>query len=250
MALDNFSSVNPDLPADVYQEISELKQEISRLARTLDSVMEILGSRTVFRGDDGGLFSKVVTENGFAGITVRNAAGSRRAELLYIGTARAAAYGANPGESVLNAQGALTLSLNDTRQLQILPNRLISWARFDVYPPAGQVFGVWDSVGAVESYLQLSVNGAIYGYLGNGGGLGGSAGRMTVRGEQGVALNLSGTSVLTVQSNGSVVTLLTAAGGSLSDNSSFTCALTSNTNLRFLVRGTDGVTRQANLALT
>jgi hypothetical protein len=258
MALDNFSDVDPTLPRDVYQEIDKLKQEIELLARTLDSVMAIAGGKLGIGGAPGGSYLLQIAGSVFAqGLNVSSGGGVNSANTATFdttgaGIARFYSRGADAATvggfqfRLQSADGAI-----DTLAMSIASTGRVSVAgRFDLSPPAGQVYGVWESVGAAESYLQLSVGGAIYGYIGNGGALGGSVGRLTLRGEQGVALNLGSSPVLTVQSNGSVVTYITPAGGSLDSNSTMTCALTSNTNLRFLVRGTDGVTRQANLTLT
>lgn len=55
---------------------------------------------------------------------------------------------------------------------------------------------------------------------------------------------------VTIDSGGNIITNVKTTAPSLSANQQMVFALTSNTNLRVLVRGTDGVTRSANLTLS
>jgi hypothetical protein len=59
--------------------------------------------------------SRLQTTAGFSGFQAENDAGARQIELIYLGTGRGPAYGAPPGASVLNVQGALALSINDVQ---------------------------------------------------------------------------------------------------------------------------------------
>jgi len=53
-----------------------------------------------------------------------------------------------------------------------------------------------------------------------------------------------------VRSNGAIVQVMPTVATALTVNSTMTATLTSDTNLRFSVRGSDGVTRVANITLT
>jgi hypothetical protein len=64
-----------------------------------------------------------------------------------------------------------------------------------------------------------------------------------------VVIATNNTARLTIDSSGNVVSNVTAAPPTLATNSQMVFNLTSNTNLRISVRGTDGTTRVANITL-
>jgi hypothetical protein len=64
-----------------------------------------------------------------------------------------------------------------------------------------------------------------------------------------VNLNTNFGIALTLDSSGNVISNVTATAPSLGTNSQMVFNLTSNTNLRISVRGSDGVTRTANITL-
>lgn len=61
--------------------------------------------------------------------------------------------------------------------------------------------------------------------------------------------SISFTKVLELDASGNFISNVNTSAPSLADNNSMTFSLTSNTNLRISVRGSDGVTRVANITL-
>jgi hypothetical protein len=83
------------------------------------------------------------------------------------------------------------------------------------------------------------------------GWLFGSADRVTLESNGAIPMTfaVNGGTRLTIDTSGNVIPVLQTSAPALATNGQMVFALTSNTNLRISVRGTDGTTRVANVTL-
>jgi hypothetical protein len=245
MALDNFSNVDPTLPREVYQEIDKLKQEIERLARALDSVMTIVDGKLGIGGAPSSssilklygdlemdTVARTVFSNRFGQVN-----SSTPMEFLGNSMWIWRAYSAGTEFMRLDGLGRLGIGTGGPQ------------SKLHVNSPDGTALRVSD-IAATGSELHLGISVRTGGrpYIGTNSNS--NPLEFGTLGNTPVLFVTNSVERMRLDTSGNLVTALTAAGGSLDTNSTLTCALTSNTNLRFLVRGTDGVTRQANLTLT
>ena len=99
--------------------------------------------------------------------------------------------------------------------------------------------------------LYFKNGGTVYGGLGNPSALDGSAysNLITLTSYYGLTFNTLATERMRIDSSGNVIQTAPTTAPTLSTNGTMVFNLTSNTNLRVSVRGSDGVTRTANITL-
>ena len=143
-----------------------------------------------------------------------------------------------PAGTTIAPTQAMTLDANNNLGLGVVPTNIANVTRFQIQ-------------GAISSHIAIqtaSTNASARNWM-VGANLN-AFGDFVIRqgASQGADPN-GGTDRLVIDASGNFIPLLTGTAPTLGTNSQMVFNLTSNTNLRISVRGTDGVTRTANITL-
>jgi hypothetical protein len=128
---------------------------------------------------------------------------------------------------------------------------------------SGDVYARIATTSVAKAGVQLSANGVVRShllyddgagttYLSSGTGFGGSGQALVLQSGTSFQIytnNQLATAQMTVDANGNMILRSSATPATLANNGELTVNATSNTNLRFSYRGSDGTTRVANITL-
>jgi hypothetical protein len=220
------------------------------------SVLEVAGSTTGVINVKGGstVYGQVSTEPNILKIDALGAS-----SVLKVLTNSVERYRIdNTGISTWYVGGSTAMTLNSTGLgLGASPSTRLHISN------SGDVYARIATTSVAKAGVQLSANGVVRShllyddgagttYLSSGTGFGGSGQALVVQSGTSFQVytnNQLATAQMTVDANGNMILRSSATPATLANNGELTVNATSNTNLRFSYRGSDGTTRVANITL-